>query len=53
MYQSNKPDRERVRQWLRQEIAQHRPPPDPREIRRQLGWDCAEEEEDEPGRPRS
>ncbi|MFL6719154.1 MAG: hypothetical protein ACJ8G3_22645 [Burkholderiaceae bacterium] len=38
MYQSDKPDREQVRQWLRHEIALRRPPPDPREIRRQLGW---------------
>ena len=38
MYQSGKPDREQVRQWLRHEIALHRPPPDPHEIRRQLGW---------------
>jgi hypothetical protein len=38
MVQSDKPDREQIRQWLRHEIAQHRPPPDPCEIRRQLGW---------------
>lgn len=38
MVQLGKPDREQVRQWLRHEIALHRPPPDPREIRRQLGW---------------
>lgn len=46
MYQSGKPDREQVRQWLRHEIALHRPPPDPYEIRRQLGWQQAGREEE-------
>lgn len=52
MYQSSKPDREQVRQWLRHEIALHRPPPDPREIRRQLGWHQAGGEQEEAGRGR-
>jgi hypothetical protein len=47
MYQPNKPCREQVREWLRQEVAQHRPPPDPKEIRRQLGWDLVELERDD------
>lgn len=38
MSQSGKPDREQVRQWLLHEIARHRPPPEPCEIRRQLDW---------------
>jgi hypothetical protein len=38
MSQLHQPGREQVREWLRQEIALHRPPPDPTEIRRQLGW---------------
>jgi hypothetical protein len=32
------PDRQKVREWLRQELALHRPPPQPEEVRRQLGW---------------
>jgi len=52
MYQSGKPDREQVRQWLRHEIALHRPPPEPREIRRQLGWHQAGMEQDDAGRAR-
>lgn len=52
MYQSGKPDREQVRQWLRHEIALHRPPPDPREIRRQLGWHQAALEQDDAGQAR-
>jgi hypothetical protein len=47
MYRSNNPCREQVREWLRQEVAQHRPPPDPWEIRRQLGWDLVETEYDD------
>jgi hypothetical protein len=44
MYRSIKPAKEQVREWLREGIAQHRPPPDLHEIRRQLGWDLKEEE---------
>jgi hypothetical protein len=32
------PSKESVREWLRQEVSQHRPPPDPQQIRRELGW---------------
>jgi hypothetical protein len=32
---------------LRQEIAEHRPPPDPTEIRNQLGWTLVEFEYDD------
>jgi hypothetical protein len=38
MYVSGKPSKEQVREWLRHETSQHRPPPDPNEIRRQLDW---------------
>lgn len=38
------PSKELVRDWLKREIAQHRPPPDPRQIRRELGWDLLEAE---------
>lgn len=33
------PSKELVRDWLKREVAQHRPPPDPKQIRRELGWD--------------
>ena len=33
------PSKECVRQWLRSEIDQRRPPPDPKQIRRELGWE--------------
>lgn len=44
---SSKPGREQVREWLRQEIDQHRPPPEPTEIRSQLGWTLVEFEYDD------
>jgi hypothetical protein len=28
-----------VRKWLKAELEQRRPPPDPEQIRRELGWD--------------
>ena len=33
------PTKETVRAWLRTEIAHRRPPPDPVQIRRELGWE--------------
>ena len=33
------PSKEMVRQWLRTEIGQRRAPPDPKQIRRELGWE--------------
>jgi hypothetical protein len=47
MIKSSAPSREQVREWLRQEIAEHRPPPDPTEIRNQLGWTLVEFEYDD------
>lgn len=47
MFQSQKPTREQVREWLRKEIDQRRPPPDPWEIRHQLGWSLVEFEYDD------
>jgi hypothetical protein len=32
------PSKESVRAWLKHEMSQHRPPPDPKQIRRELGW---------------
>ena len=37
--QAAKPAKELVRKWLKAEVAQRRPPPDPEQIRRELGWD--------------
>lgn len=37
--QNRQPSKETIRKWLREELAQHRPPPDPKQIRRELGWD--------------
>ena len=39
MTQTRQPSKETVRQWLRTELEQRRPPPDPQQIRRELGWD--------------
>lgn len=36
------PTKEVVRSWLRREVALHRPPPDPEQIRRELGWGLIE-----------
>jgi hypothetical protein len=33
------PSKETVRNWLRARIEQKRPPPDARQIRRELGWE--------------
>ncbi len=38
MTKHKQPSKETVRQWLRAEILQRRPPPDPEQIRRELGW---------------
>jgi hypothetical protein len=37
------PSKEQVREWLREGVAQHRPPPDAIEIRQQLQWRLSEE----------
>lgn len=47
MLRSHKPTREQVREWLRQEIDQRRPLPDPLEIHRQLDWNLVECEYDD------
>ncbi len=39
MTKHKQPSKESVRQWLRAEILQRRPPPDPKQIRRELGWE--------------
>jgi hypothetical protein len=39
MTKFQQPSKESVRKWLRARIEQRRPPPDPAQIRRELGWD--------------
>ena len=39
MSQQKQPSKEIVRMWLRARIDQRRPPPDPQQIRRELGWE--------------
>jgi hypothetical protein len=42
MNMHKQPSKESVRQWLRAEIARRRPPPEPSQIRRELGWEPAD-----------
>jgi hypothetical protein len=37
--QADRPVKEKVREWLRREISERRPPPEMSEIRRTLGWE--------------
>ena len=39
MDKPKQPSKEMVREWLRAEINLRRPPPDPQQIRRELGWE--------------
>jgi len=39
MDQTKQPSKESVRQWLQTRIVERRPPPDPQQIRRELGWE--------------
>jgi hypothetical protein len=38
MSQPKQPTKQDVRDWLKHEVNKHRPPPDPQQIRRELGW---------------
>lgn len=38
MNKCKQPDKEAVRKWIKEGVEQHRPPPDPKQIRRELGW---------------
>jgi len=42
MDQNQHPTKEQVREYLKHRQQQHCPPPDIKEIRRQLGWDLIE-----------
>jgi hypothetical protein len=39
MSQQQQPSKERVRLWLRARLETRSPPPDPKQIRRELGWE--------------
>ncbi len=41
MNKHKQPTKESVREWLRAEVRRRRPPPDPSQIRRELGWELA------------
>ncbi|MGZ4872751.1 MAG: hypothetical protein ACXV99_12705 [Candidatus Angelobacter sp.] len=32
------PSKEQVRQWMQQRQVEHKPPPTPEQVRRELGW---------------
>ncbi len=38
MSESSLPSKEQVRDWMAQRQAAHKPPPDIKQIRRELGW---------------
>jgi hypothetical protein len=38
------PTKEQVRRWLEERSKERRPPPDPKQIRRELGWTLNEVE---------
>lgn len=33
------PSKEAVRQYMQRQVTEHRPPPDMKQIRRELGWE--------------
>jgi hypothetical protein len=40
----SQPTKEQIRHWSQERIKQSAPPPDPKQIRRELGWDLIEAE---------
>lgn len=38
------PSKEQVRQWQQDRIKSHKPPPDPKQVRRELGWELLDAE---------
>lgn len=50
MTRTKQPSKEAVRAWLRNELGQHRPPPDPIQVRRELGWELIEASRSRPGK---
>jgi hypothetical protein len=47
MFNTVKPTKEQVREYMGRRQAEHKPPPSREEIRRQLGWELIEMERDE------
>lgn len=48
---SKPPTKQQVRQYMEGRQREHKPPPDPKQIRRELGWDLIEaERNDQAGR---
>ena len=47
MERSRQPSKELGREWLRTQIEERRPPPDAKQIRRELGWDLVKLERGE------
>ena len=46
-----KPTKEQVREYMQRQAAEHRPPPDMKQIRRELGWDLEQQRrKEQPGR---
>ncbi len=52
MDKRQQPSKESVREWLRTEVERRRPPPDPSQIRRELGWDLVRTTVPQPCRKR-
>ncbi|MFS2003477.1 hypothetical protein ACEN9F_07575 [Duganella sp. CT11-25] len=51
MDHTKQPTKEAVRQWLQTQLEERRPPPDPKQIRRELGWEMLKmERREEPSR---
>jgi len=46
--QPKQPSKEVVRLWLQNKLEARCPPPDPQQIRRELGWDLTRRERGEP-----
>jgi hypothetical protein len=47
---SHAPTKEEVRRYMQQRQAEHLPPPDLQQIRRQLGWELAALAQQAPGK---
>lgn len=44
MEEKKQPSKEDVRHWLQTQVEGRKPPPDPQQIRRELGWDLVKME---------
>jgi hypothetical protein len=51
MDRTKQPSKETVRRWLQTQLEKRLPPPDPKQIRRELGWEMLKMERgEEPSR---